>query len=178
MLKMKLSDLSMTDWSKKALSLGFVLASLILFVDVQSLGADEKVSYVYPLMSPRLSSGFGPRKHPIRKIRRHHNGIDLAAPKGAPIRAVDGGIVVFADPHKGYGKLIVVIHKNGLTSHYGHLNKISVELGAKVKPGQIIGEVGSTGMVTGPHLHFEIRRKGKPLNPERFIPGLALDGQG
>ena len=135
-------------------------------------------SYVYPLMGTRISSDFGNRNHPVRKIFRHHNGIDLAAPKGAPIRVVRDGMVVFADPHSGYGNLVVVQHTNGLTSHYGHCNTILVRTGQRVRAGQIIATVGNTGITTGPHLHFEIRIKSVPFDPERFIPGLAEMAEG
>lgn len=143
-----------------------------------SAHAGPITSYVYPLMGTRVSSDFGSRKHPVLKAVRHHNGIDLAAPKGAAIRAIRSGIVIFADPYAGYGNLIVVKHNTGMTSHYGHCDKFKVRPGQPVKAGQIIGTVGATGMVTGPHLHFEIRINGNPHDPERFIPGLANDALG
>lgn len=129
--------------------------------------------YVYPLVGTKVSSDFGDRKHPVRKVIRHHNGIDLAAPQGAPIRVVKDGTVVYADPYSGYGNLVVVLHNNGLTSHYGHCRTMIVKPGQKVRAGQIIATVGSTGITTGPHLHFELRINGKPYDPERSIPGLA-----
>lgn len=135
-------------------------------------------SFVYPLMSPKLSSGFGQRIHPLKRARRHHNGVDLAAPDGAPIRAIRAGTVVFADPYGGYGKLVVVKHSDGYTSHYGHCESIQVRPGQRVRAGQVIATVGSTGRVTGPHLHFELRRDGKPLDPERYFPNLAAPAQG
>lgn len=134
--------------------------------------------FVYPVMEPRKSSDYGTRVHPIVKAVRHHNGIDLAAPTGAPIRSVAAGIVVFADPYAKYGNLVVVSHKNGVTTHYGHCDKISATPGQAVKAGQIIGSVGTTGGATGPHLHFEVRVNGKPQNPEKFLPGLTLEGEG
>lgn len=134
--------------------------------------------YVYPVMAPRLSSKYGKRQHPVLKATRHHSGVDLAAPDGAPIRAIQSGRVVFADPHGGYGNLIVVEHTNGLTSHYGHCASIGVQLGEQVRSGQIIGTVGKTGRVTGPHLHFEIRKDGQPQNPEKYIEDIATRGSG
>lgn len=133
---------------------------------------------VYPLMGTRISSDFGSRFHPVLKRTKHHGGIDLAAPKDSPIRAIREGTVVFADPHGGYGNLIVVVHPDGLTSHYGHCSSIQVRTGQRIRAGQVIGEVGSTGRVTGPHLHFEIRKNGVPLDPENFIPDLASEAQG
>jgi len=135
-------------------------------------------AFVYPVMGPRISSDYGSRRHPIKRFSHHHNGIDLAAPKGSPIRVIAEGQVVYADPYAGYGKLIVVRHKNGLTSHYGHCSKIDVQPGQQVRAGDIIGTVGSTGISTGPHLHFEIRKSGKPLDPEKVLPGLADSAQG
>ena len=85
---------------------------------------------------------------------------------------------MFADPHKGYGNLVVVQHNNGVTSHYGHCDKISVRPGQRIESGQVIGTVGSTGMVTGPHLHFEIRRNGIALDPEQMLPNLADEAEG
>jgi murein DD-endopeptidase MepM/ murein hydrolase activator NlpD len=129
-------------------------------------------AFVYPVMGPRMSSDFGSRKHPVRRVKRHHDGIDLAAPIGAPIRAIAKGQVMYADPHGGYGKYIVVRHDDGFTSHYGHCDKLDVRLGQTVAAGEIIGTVGSSGVSTGPHLHFEIRRNGKPHHPESYLPGL------
>jgi murein DD-endopeptidase MepM/ murein hydrolase activator NlpD len=135
--------------------------------------------FVYPVMGPRTSSDFGIRRHPIRrKVRRHHDGIDLAAPVGSTIRSIASGDVVFADPHGGYGNLIVIRHRNGLTSHYGHCDQSLVRIGQKVRAGDVIGTVGSTGHSTGPHLHFEIRKDGEPQHPERYLPGLDLPAQG
>lgn len=138
----------------------------------------EESGFVYPIMAAELSSKFGPRHHPVFKARRHHSGIDLAAPKGTPIRSIAAGTVVFADPYKGYGSLIVVEHADGLTSHYGHCSKILVAIGMQVRAGEVIGEVGSTGVATGSHLHLELRRNGIPLNPEQHMPGLTIEPQG
>lgn len=130
-------------------------------------------SIVFPVLGPRLSSDFGNRVHPRVKAVRHHNGIDLAAPAGTPIRAMSGGVVVFADKYAGYGNLVVVHHEKGLTTHYGHCEKISVKTGQRIKPGTVLGTVGSTGSSTGPHLHLEVRLNGEPQDPLRDFPGLA-----
>jgi murein DD-endopeptidase MepM/ murein hydrolase activator NlpD len=149
-------------------------------IPVGSWGSNLTASnFVYPVMGPRTSSSFGVRKHPItKKARKHHDGIDLAAPTGATIRSIASGHVIFADQFGGYGNLIVIRHANGLTSHYGHCNETSVRVGQKVLAGDVIGTVGSTGRSTGPHLHFEIRRNGEPEHPERYLPGLASQAQG
>ncbi len=135
-------------------------------------------SFVYPVMAPRMSSGYGMRIHPIRRFSKQHDGIDLAAPMGSPIRAIAPGRVVFADPYAGYGNFVVIQHDQHLTSHYGHCHELRVKTGQKVSAGQIIAYVGSTGMSTGPHLHFEIRKDGVPLDPEKLIPGLASEAEG
>ncbi len=142
------------------------------------VSASSRVAFVYPVMGPRMSSDFGVRTHPIKKVRRHHDGIDLAAPVGAPIRAIAEGQVMYADPHGGYGRYIVIRHLNGFTSHYGHCEKVDVAPGAAVVAGQIIGTVGNSGVSTGPHLHFEIRQNGTAQDPERYLPGLADEAAG
>lgn len=142
------------------------------------LPAEKPVSYVYPVMSPRLTSSFGRRIHPIKRFSRQHRGIDLAAPVGSPIRAIASGTVVFADPYGGYGKLIVIKHGGKLTSHYAHCSSVKVRTGERVRAGQIIGTVGSSGHSTGPHLHLELRIDGQAQDPEKFIPGLADEAKG
>jgi murein DD-endopeptidase MepM/ murein hydrolase activator NlpD len=140
--------------------------------------ASSRTAFVYPVMGPRMSSDYGTRKHPVLKVRKHHDGIDLAAPIGAPIRAIADGQVVYADPHGGYGRYVVVRHLDGFTSHYGHCEKLEVAPGQRIAAGQIIGTVGSSGISTGPHLHFEIRRNGETQDPERYLPGLADQAAG
>ena len=134
--------------------------------------------FVYPLLGTRVSSDFGKRRHPVLGVPRHHAGIDLAAPYGAAVRAIADGVVAFADPRGGYGNLVVVVHGDGHSSHYGHLQSIAVKPGSWVKAGQLVGRVGSSGISSGPHLHFEIRYHGKALDPETVLPGLAALGEG
>lgn len=160
--------------SRAAISVFLLAAALQPVV----ASAELLKSFVYPLLSARVSSSFGGRKHPIRRYVKHHNGVDLAAPKGTPIRVVSDGVVVFADRYAGYGNLVVVRHKQDYTTHYGHCDKINVRPGQKVKAGTIIGLVGSTGLSNGPHLHFEIRQGGKALDPERLVPHLTSEAAG
>ena len=133
---------------------------------------------VYPLVGTRISSRFGMRIHPVIHKQRHHYGLDLAAPVGAPVRTIREGRVVFADSFGTYGNLIVIQHRNEITSHYGHLNSIHVQTGDRVAAGPVIGTVGKTGRVTGAHLHFEIRYSGKPQNPLILFPNIAKAGHG
>src|SRR5690606_29890169 len=102
---------------------------------------------------------------PIYKTRRFHEGIDLAAPVGRSVHAYTSGTVTFAGRTAGLGLAVYIDHGNGLETRYGHLSKIYVKKGQKVSTGDKIGAVGSTGLSTGPHLHFEVRKNGKPQNP-------------
>jgi len=128
-----------------------------------------------PLNFRRISSFFsGQRKHPLLKIYRPHHGLDYVAPAGTPVSTVGDGKVVFAGRKGQYGKLVIVKHRNGYTSYYGHLSGIAegIRTGRRVEQGQLIGYVGATGLATGPHLHYEMRISDKPLNPLSIkIPG-------
>ncbi len=116
-----------------------------------------------------VSSPYGWRDHPVRKKRIFHAGLDLAAPKGTAIYCVAPGRVIFAGTRGGYGKLVIVAHENGLSTRYGHCSKILVKNGQFVKEGQLIAKVGATGVATGNHLHFEVRKNGKTQNPINYI---------
>ncbi len=152
------------------------LVILVFIVPSFVFASDQAI--VYPLLATKLTSNFGKRTHPIYKYIKHHTGIDLKAPHDAKIRAIRKGTVVFAGIHGGYGKLITVEHEDGLVSLYGHCNKINVSLGDKIRDGQIIGEVGSTGNSTGPHLHLEIRKSGKAINPRTYLKGINVKAKG
>jgi murein DD-endopeptidase MepM/ murein hydrolase activator NlpD len=108
----------------------------------------------------RISSGFTrARLHPVLKIWRAHKGVDYAAPTGAPVRAVADAVVSFAGRQGGYGNLVVLRHKSPYTTAYGHLSRFAkgMKQGTKISQGQVIGYVGSTGLASGPHLHYEFR---------------------
>jgi murein DD-endopeptidase MepM/ murein hydrolase activator NlpD len=119
------------------------------------------------------SSAYGMRRHPVLKRRRMHRGIDFAARRGTPVLAAGSGVVTFAGRQNGYGQLIIIDHGHGLTTRYGHLRRIKVNVGDRVAPGQTIGQVGSSGRATGPHLHFEVRVAGKAVDPIRYT-GFAM----
>jgi murein DD-endopeptidase MepM/ murein hydrolase activator NlpD len=113
----------------------------------------------------RTSSYSARRFHPISKRYKRHTGIDYSATHGTPIFATAGGTVEFAGWRQGYGKLVIVRHPNGYTTYYGHCSRLLVKKGTYVNQGQTIAEVGQTGQATGPHVHYEVRINGQPVNP-------------
>ncbi len=120
--------------------------------------------FIRPVDGP-IVSGFGYRVHPIFRRVKFHYGIDISAPSGTPIHAAADGVVVFAGWRRAYGNTVIVDHGNGLATLYAHCSRVLVSEGEVVKQGQVIALVGSTGLSTGPHLHFEVRRYGEPINP-------------
>ncbi len=118
-----------------------------------------------------VSSPFGKRVHPVTGVTANHNGVDIACASGTKVSAVSDGMVETAQYNEYSGNFVVIRHQNGFTSSYAHLSKISVSPGQSVSAGEEIGKSGSTGMVTGPHLHFEIRQNGVALNPFDYISG-------
>jgi murein DD-endopeptidase MepM/ murein hydrolase activator NlpD len=115
------------------------------------------------------SDRFGSRDDPFTGGEDFHPGIDISAPKGTKVVAAADGLVVFAGRRLGYGKLVSLEHKFGLSTRYGHLDRYTVKAGQRLKKGDIIGYVGSTGRATGTHLHYEVRLRNQPLNPLRFF---------
>ncbi|MBA3924268.1 MAG: peptidoglycan DD-metalloendopeptidase family protein [Nostocaceae cyanobacterium] len=122
----------------------------------------------YPSDAP-TSSGFGWRMHPILGYRRFHAGLDFAAGYGTTIRAADSGTVIMAGWYGGYGKAVIIDHGKGITTLYGHTSELMISEGQTVQRGQAIAAVGSSGLSTGPHLHFEVRQNGTPVDPAGFL---------
>lgn len=122
----------------------------------------------------KMTSTFGMRTHPINRRRVFHDGIDYAGKSGAPIYTVAAGIVTASGWRGGYGYTIDVLHGDGLVSRYAHNKKLLVKVGDKINKGQKIALLGSTGRSTGPHVHYEILRDGKPVNPHSFIVKKSL----
>ncbi|KAB8330872.1 M23 family metallopeptidase [Scytonema tolypothrichoides VB-61278] len=125
-------------------------------------------------------SGFGARRHPLLGYVRAHTGVDWSAPRGTPIMAAGDGEVVYADWKSGYGNYIEIRHTNGYETAYAHQTGFAkgIRKGARVRQGQVIGYVGSTGLSTGPHLHYEVHVNGNPVDPMRIrLPrGRTLEG--
>jgi murein DD-endopeptidase MepM/ murein hydrolase activator NlpD len=121
--------------------------------------------FIWPLQG-RITSPYGAR----RRRGSRHTGVDIATTYGTPIWAADAGEVIFAGWWDGYGKAVVIDHGKGIATVYGHMSRLYPSVGATVAKGQTIGLEGSTGYSTGPHLHFEVRRNGKPVNPMPYLP--------
>jgi len=148
---------------------GPVVAGEMYIPDEMSM---EYVEINAQLIAPAegtVSSPYGERMHPIKKTVEFHRGIDIEATEGTKIRAALGGKVVEAGEEPTYGKYIKIEHTDGITTVYAHCSKIIAEKGQKVNQGDIIAEVGDTGAATGSHLHFEIWKDGKSLNPSNYI---------
>ncbi len=116
-----------------------------------------------------ITSPFGTRMHPVLKVPKMHAGVDFGSGMNAEVYAAADGKVTLAQLNNSYGEYVIIEHKNGYTSVYSHLTKYTVKVGQKVKKGEIIGYTGKTGRVTGPHLHYEVRLKGTPVNPDGYL---------
>ena len=121
-----------------------------------------------PSIGP-ITSQFGMRFHPVLGYSRFHAGTDFGAAHGSPIVAAENGVVIFAGWYGGYGNAVIIDHGGGLTTLYGHASRLNVFEGAAVRKGEAIAAVGTTGLSTGPHLHFEVRLNGEPVNPMAYL---------
>jgi murein DD-endopeptidase MepM/ murein hydrolase activator NlpD len=137
----------------------------------------DKVPLANPAPGHPVTSTFGVRIDPFLKREAMHTGIDFGAPIGMRVKATAAGTVVEADRNGGYGNMVEIDHGGGIATRYAHLSAIMVKVGQKVERGTVIGLVGSTGRSTGPHLHYEVRRKGNAVNPARYLKaGRELAG--
>lgn len=125
-------------------------------------------TYIWPLPGYRPGSAYGWRMHPILNEMRFHSGEDVGAPSGTPILAADGGTVIMAGINGGYGNCVMINHGGGRVTLYAHMTSFAVSYGQKVSQGQVIGYVGSTGLSTGPHLHYEVRVNGATTDPKQY----------
>jgi len=126
-------------------------------------------SMIWPYHGP-ITSEFGWRTHPIFGTARYHSGLDIGADYGDSVVAADGGVVIYADWMGGYGKTVIIDHGGGLTTLYAHNSELVVTVGQRIGKGQLIAYAGSTGYSTGPHVHFEVRVNGAPVNPWDYLP--------
>jgi murein DD-endopeptidase MepM/ murein hydrolase activator NlpD len=150
-----------------------VKASMAAVEEIKSyLAKEQDVFRASPSGWPasgNISSGFGMRIHPRDGVRRMHTGIDITMPKGTPLHATADGVISFADRSGGNGNIVVIEHGHGLSTVYAHNSRNSVKAGQTVKRGDLIAYSGSTGVTTGPHLHYEVWRNGQSVNPEPFL---------
>ncbi|MDM8359131.1 M23 family metallopeptidase [Pandoraea communis] len=133
-------------------------------------------SLVMPVTYSRISSDYGTRYHPVTRVKHSHTGIDLVAPHGAPVRVVaQGAVKTIGYERRGFGRYIVIDHRDDNETIYAHLSATArgLRVGQTVKAGDVIGAVGKTGMVTGAHLHFELRRQGVPVDPRPLLRRTA-----
>jgi len=149
------SDLELMKWTD---------GKHVIWVNADGVGGDGSQALRMPVQG-HLTSGFGERFHPILGYERFHDGVDLGAPQGTPIVAAADGRVVSAGWAGGYGRAVEIAHAGGVETRYGHMSRIAAYSGEQVHRGDVIGYVGSTGLSTGPHLHFEVMKNGRPVNP-------------
>ena len=126
-------------------------------------------NYTTPVSKGYISSAFGKRRDPINGHQRHHNGIDIAGKHGSKIHTIASGFVTFSGRKGGYGNVIDIHHSDTLKSRYAHLDSIKVKKGEVVRKGDVIATMGQTGRATGPHLHLEVTKNGRPVNPSAYI---------
>ena len=126
-----------------------------------------------PVEQGMITSEFGLRVHPLLKVLKQHSGVDIKAAKDSKALSVGSGIVIFAGNYKGYGNLVVIRHANNISTHYAHLESFNLRVGEVVAQGTEIGTIGNTGNSNAPHLHFEVRKSGNPIDPKRVIPSLS-----
>jgi murein DD-endopeptidase MepM/ murein hydrolase activator NlpD len=143
----------------------------IIWVNGDGVGGESQTAMRLPVAG-HVTSGFGERFHPILGYERFHAGVDLGASWGSPIVAAADGRVLSAGWRGGYGRAVEIVHASGVETLYGHMSRIAAAPGELVRQGQVIGYVGSSGLSTGPHVHFEVLKNGRPVNPV----GVKLGG--
>jgi murein DD-endopeptidase MepM/ murein hydrolase activator NlpD len=145
----------------------------------EASGVGERRGGMTQPVSGRMTSSFGMRRHPLLGYSRFHRGVDYGAAYGSPIVAASAGVVSYSGWHGGHGKYVMIQHGGGMATAYGHMSRIVARNGARVAQGQVIGYVGSTGLSTGPHLHYEMYRNGQSIDPStvRFVTRAQLEGR-
>ena len=148
------------------------------FFEASGVG-ETRGAMARPVGNSRVSSNFGLRRHPVLGYSRMHKGVDFAAPYGTPIHAATDGVVSYAGWHGGHGKYVKLKHNGSIATGYAHMSRFAVKAGQRVSRGQVIGYVGSTGLSTGPHLHYELYKNGAAVNPKSvsFTTTAQLSGR-
>ncbi len=131
------------------------------------------VPSLMPVMG-RFESPYGQRTDPFSGEGAYHTGVDISAPTGTLVRATADGVVLHAERFSGYGRLVVIDHGNGMQTYYAHLSRFNVMPGQEIRRGEMVGAVGSTGRVTAPHLHYEVRIGGAPVNPHKYLRDTGI----
>lgn len=160
----KLLYAGITRGSRKTQLLEWTIGGRTEWFEASGVG-QKRPGMASPVDGARMTSGFGMRFHPILGYSRFHQGVDFGVAYGTPIHAVTDGLVTFAGRHGGNGNFVRLNHAGGIGTSYSHMSQILVGAGSRVRQGQLIGYVGSTGLSTGPHLHFEVYRDGRVINP-------------
>ena len=160
----KLLYVGLTQGNRATRMIEWTIDGRTEWYDAAGVGA-KRPGFSMPVNGAHKTSGFGWRMHPLLGYSRMHQGTDYGAAYGTPIHAVTDGIVNFAGWHGGHGNMVKLTHAGGLGTGYAHMSRIAVAPGARVSQGQVIGYVGSTGLSTGAHLHFEVYRNGTPVDP-------------
>jgi murein DD-endopeptidase MepM/ murein hydrolase activator NlpD len=159
--KLDLTSITQSQPASKSAS-SFVPESIVTTTKTPDLPIPSKIQAP---VSGKITSLFGMRNHPVMGETLHHDGIDISQPTGTPVKPLTSGVVTFAGNEGGYGLMVEIDHGNGLTSRYAHLSKLLVHKGEQINPSQPLGQVGQTGLTTGPHLHLEIHRQNTAIDP-------------
>ncbi len=139
-------------------------------LSVQNSIPGNEITFTVPLATAKISSGYGYRIHPVKKVKMMHSGVDLVAKTGTPVLSACDGVVRLTEfSPETYGNYIIIDHANGFSTLYAQLSKVNVKAGEEIKQGEIIGEAGASGLSTGPHLHFEMKKDGKNVNPVDYL---------
>jgi murein DD-endopeptidase MepM/ murein hydrolase activator NlpD len=152
---------------KNITSAALLTGGLRLF-PVVDLGGLSSSPSMWPVIG-HLTAGFGERMDPFNGEGAFHTGVDISSKYGDEVRVAADGVVIEADTRSGYGRLVIVSHASGLTTWYGHLSSFNVMPGEQLRRGDTIGNVGMSGRSTGPHVHYEVRINGAPVNPMRYL---------
>ena len=155
-------DLTSITQSQPASEAKFVPDAIIATTQIPDLPIPNKLQTP---VNGKITSLFGMRNHPVMGETLHHDGIDISQPTGTPVKPLTSGVVTFSGNEGGYGLMVEIDHGNGLTSRYAHLSKLLVHKGEQITPSQSLGQVGQTGLTTGPHLHLEIHNQNTAIDP-------------